>query len=62
MATLTTTFTCPKCKAVYECQYQEYLAEQRTEFRCENCDTTVHSWKGGRDYTDFKMVKKPDRA
>ena len=60
MARLTATFACPKCKAVYQCEYLDFWTEGRREFQCENCKTVVHSWRGSGDYIGFAMIKGPD--
>jgi len=57
------TFTCQKCGAIYECTYKDFPASDPLQiFKCEieGCDGTVHSWKGTRDYFDWKV--KPSAA
>jgi hypothetical protein len=62
MARLTANFTCSNCGAVYQCETQDYIAWGHHEFRCQRCQTVVHVWEGTLDYTNFKMVKEPDRT
>jgi hypothetical protein len=50
---------CLKCGATYECKFTDYPAPDPTgSFECTVCSTTVHSWKGTRDFSDWNLVKR----
>jgi hypothetical protein len=59
------TFTCPNCGAVYQCTYRNFPGPDSAQtFKCTNdgCGATVYSWKGTRDYFDWKLLVKPEKA
>lgn len=53
----TTAFTCKGCGTRYTCEWQDYPVRDRGEFKCEKCGQIVVSWKGTRDYSDFKLIE-----
>jgi hypothetical protein len=50
------TFTCRKRGAKYEATYRDYPARDEGEFKCLDCGETVHSWRGTRDYQEWKLI------
>ena len=53
------TFTCENCGSTYECKTTGYPAPDPTqEYRCKVCGAIVHSWKGTRDYSEWRLVKR----
>lgn len=52
----TAEFTCKQCGAKYVADYKDFPVKDSGEFKCEKCGALVHSWRGTRDYFEFKLV------
>ncbi len=43
-------FICPKCRTSYVGTYKVGIVSSRGTFKCDDCEATVHTWNGVRDY------------
>jgi len=53
----TVEFTCPACGMNYTATKEEHSHKQSGSFRCNVCNTGVHTWSGYHNFFRWEAVK-----